>query len=77
MTAAPIFASTLTSVRGLAGLGTMLHRFGSHRQRARAQRREIARITRELQGYTDRQLGDLGLSRADIPDVARGMFRTG
>lgn len=77
MTATTIFASTITSVRGLAGLGTMLHRFGSHWQRARAQRRETARITRELQGYTDRQLGDLGLSRADIPDVARGTFRAG
>ncbi len=77
MTAAPIFASTITSVRGLAGLGTMLHRFGSHWQRARAQRQEAARITRELQGYTDRQLGDLGLSRSDIPDVARGTFRAG
>jgi len=77
MTAAPIFTSAITSVRGLAGLGTMLDRFGSHQQRARARRRETARITRELQGYTDRQLGDLGLSRADIPDVARGTFRAG
>jgi uncharacterized protein YjiS (DUF1127 family) len=77
MTAAPTFAPTITLVRGLAGLRTMLHRFGSHWQRVRAQRRKIARITRELQGHTNRQLGNLGLSRADIPDVARRMFRTG
>lgn len=35
-------------------------------------RRTIARITRELNTYTERQLADLGLSRGDIPDVARG-----
>lgn len=77
MTATPIFASTITSVREFAGPGTMLHNLNLHWQRARARRQETARITRELQDYTDRQLGDLGLSRADIPDVARGMFRTG
>jgi uncharacterized protein YjiS (DUF1127 family) len=38
----------------------------------RAERRKIARITRELNTYTDRQLGDLGLCRSDIPDVAAG-----
>ena len=36
------------------------------------QRRTISRITRELNTYSDRQLADLGLSRGDIYDVARG-----
>ena len=35
-------------------------------------RKTIARVTRELNTYSDRQLADLGLSRGDIPDVARG-----
>lgn len=75
MTAASIFSSA-TSVRGLAGLGGTLHRLRAQRQKARAQRREVARITLELEGCTVRQLDDLGMSRADIPDVARGTFRT-
>jgi uncharacterized protein YjiS (DUF1127 family) len=40
-----------------------------------ARRREIARITRELQAHSDRQLNDLGLARSDIPDVARGRWK--
>lgn len=43
-------------------------------QQARSQRREIARITHELSGYTGRELADLGLGRGDIPDVALGSF---
>ena len=43
-------------------------------QQAKSQRREVARITHELSGYTDRELAGLGLSRSDIPDVARGLF---
>ena len=35
-------------------------------------RKTIARVTRELNTYSARQLADLGLSRGDIPDVARG-----
>lgn len=77
MTTAHAFASPTAPVRGLAGIRTVLHNLGLRWQRSKAQRQEIARITRELQSSTDRQLGDLGLSRADIPDVARGMFRAG
>ncbi len=68
---------TTAPVLGRAVPGTVLQRLGMRWQRARAQRREIARITRELQSYTDRQLIDLGMSRSDIPDVARGTFRIG
>ena len=44
-------------------------------QQAKAQRQEIARVTHELSLCSDRQLADLGFSRSDIPDVARGSFR--
>ena len=43
-------------------------------QQARSQRQEIARVTLELSRCSDRQLADLGFRRADIPDVARGLF---
>ena len=73
MLATPAF--TTAPVRGFAGLVTVLPHLRTHWQRAKARRWEVTRITRELQGYTDRQLADLGLSRVDIPDVARGTFR--
>lgn len=69
--------SGATPGRGLVGFGAVLHRFGVRRDRARARRREITRITRELRTCTERELGELGLSRADIPGVARGTSRAG
>ena len=42
-----------------------------------AQRRRIARYTRELQAYSNRELAELGLDRSDIPAVARGTYRRG
>jgi uncharacterized protein YjiS (DUF1127 family) len=43
----------------------------------RAERQKVARITSELNCYADRELADLGLTRGDIADVARGTFRRG
>ncbi len=43
-------------------------------QQAKSRRQEIARVTHELSTCSDRQLADLGFSRCDIPDVARGLF---
>jgi uncharacterized protein YjiS (DUF1127 family) len=37
-----------------------------------ARRREIARITRELDSMSNRELAELGLCRSDIYAVARG-----
>lgn len=37
-------------------------------------RRARARARMELESYTDRQLQDLGLSRADIPAVVAGQY---
>lgn len=39
------------------------------------QRREQRRVRRELNAYSDRELGDLGFSRGDIADVAAGRLR--
>jgi uncharacterized protein YjiS (DUF1127 family) len=41
----------------------------------RAERRERQQIMRELSTYTDRELGELGFSRSDLPMVAAGTYR--
>jgi uncharacterized protein YjiS (DUF1127 family) len=38
---------------------------------ARAERRELRRIRRELASYDDRELDELGVRRRDIPALAR------
>ncbi|ALN75467.1 DUF1127 domain-containing protein [Aureimonas sp. AU20] len=38
-------------------------------------RRQFRRVARELNSMTARELNDLGLSRADIPAVARQSVR--
>jgi uncharacterized protein YjiS (DUF1127 family) len=40
-----------------------------------AKRAYRSRIARELNSYTDRELFDLGIQRADIPAVLNGTFR--
>lgn len=42
--------------------------------RAKAARQRAAQVRRELQAYTERELADLGLSRADIPGIARAAY---
>jgi len=37
-----------------------------------ARRHEIARISRELESMSNRELRELGICRSDIRDVARG-----
>jgi uncharacterized protein YjiS (DUF1127 family) len=44
-------------------------------QAYKAEARERNRILRELSTYSDDELGELGLSRYDIPAVAAGTFR--
>jgi len=66
-----------TSILSLPSLTALRTKQGQLRltwQRARLQRQEITRITRELADCSDRQLADLGLSRAEIPAVARGTY---
>jgi uncharacterized protein YjiS (DUF1127 family) len=55
-----------------------VHAVTERRQRFaawRAKRAYRARIARELNSYTDRELVDLGIQRADIPAVLNGTFR--
>jgi uncharacterized protein YjiS (DUF1127 family) len=41
-----------------------------------AQRRAVARQMRELYQSSDRDLADMGLSRSDLPEIAKGTYRS-
>jgi len=41
----------------------------------RAERAERLRMARELDSYSDRELGELGFSRADLPLIAAGTYQ--
>jgi hypothetical protein len=41
----------------------------------RVARLERQQMARELSTYTDRELGELGFSRADLPMIAAGTYR--
>ena len=68
------FSSRAQPISPFAAVKIKLGELRLHWQQAKLQRQEVARVTRELSEYSDRQLADLGFSRADIPDVARGVF---
>jgi uncharacterized protein YjiS (DUF1127 family) len=56
----------------------LAHGFTARRERFvawRAKRAYRTQIARELNTYTDRELFDLGIQRADIPAVLNGTFR--
>jgi uncharacterized protein YjiS (DUF1127 family) len=44
-------------------------------QSYRSEARQRSQIRRELSSYSDDELGELGLSRCDIPAVAAGTYR--
>ena len=68
-------AHSLASFGTPIGAGGLLHNFGALFAARRGRIEEQARIRRELSRYTDRELGDLGLSRSDIEAVASGDYR--
>ena len=61
--------------RGAAALKLKQRELSLKWQRAKMEREQIFRITQDLERCSERQLADLGLSRADIPAVARGTYR--
>lgn len=70
--ASHVIDTTTNSVRGTTSLwAETTQRFGEWR----AKRASRARVARELATYTDRELFDLGITRADIPAVINGTFR--
>ena len=70
----PTIISGAAPFPGRAALKAKRDRLVRRWRRSRARRQQIVRSTRELQAYTDRELSQLGLHRADIPSVARGTY---
>jgi uncharacterized protein YjiS (DUF1127 family) len=69
----PLVARGMDPLQHEAGLGRPGWAAGllAWLEEARAERRELARIRRELASYDDRDLDDLGIRRSDIPALAR------
>ena len=67
-------AHAMASFGTPVGAGSLFRNFGALINARRNQNSERARIRRELESCTDRQLSDLGLSRLDIEDVANGRY---
>ena len=71
----PAMLSRAALFPGRAALKAKRRHLARRWQRSVVQRRRIARYTRELETYTNRELSELGLDRSDIPAVARGTYR--
>lgn len=59
------------SGRGRADLTTLYGRVAARLHRLRARSRRYHQVYDELAAYRDRELADLGITRADIPAIAR------
>ena len=71
---ANVHAHAMASFGAPTGFGGLFQNVGARYRALRSASIEQARIRRELESYSDRQLSDLGLSRLDIPAVAAGHF---
>jgi len=60
---------------GFATLFRGIQLFARSMAERRAARLEREQIARELSSYTDRELGEMGFSRADLPMIAAGTYR--
>lgn len=56
------------------GVGGLLQNLGALFAARRQAVTERARVRRELNGYSDRELSDLGLGRGDIEAVVAGHY---
>lgn len=61
--------------RAVASLAGAMRRLRDQRQARAAERRGQLRIAGELASASDRDLAELGFSRADIGEIARGTYR--
>lgn len=67
--------ATLTHTASAFGAISAAYHGAVARWRRRVTRRaRAAQVWRELDAYTDRELADLGLSRSDIPAIARAAY---
>jgi hypothetical protein len=56
-------------------LGAMARRFHAAWEARSAARRDRRRVARELDTFNERELGELGFSRADLRDIVSGGYR--
>lgn len=56
-------------------IGTWLSMWYQNLRDSWAESRARARQMQELYRSTDRELWDMGLSRSDLPEIAKGSFR--
>ena len=68
------FVSGAAPGSSITPLRAKLHQLGERWRHAAKQRKQVRQTMRELSAYSDRELADLGLSRADISGVANGTF---
>jgi uncharacterized protein YjiS (DUF1127 family) len=67
-----LFDATLQTARPAGGwLARLFHRLRA----SWAQRREVERQMQELYRSSDRELWDMGLSRSDLREIAKGTYR--
>jgi uncharacterized protein YjiS (DUF1127 family) len=60
---------------GLGTLSRTLRAAMANMVARREELREYRQQARELAAYTDRELGELGFSRGDLPSIASGTYR--
>jgi uncharacterized protein YjiS (DUF1127 family) len=69
------FASTnRVAQSGERGFASAWNALVQRVERALAERRQVRQLAHELQMCSDRELGDMGLSRCDIPAVVNGTY---
>lgn len=71
-------ASHVIDTHGASLFANIAHTWHGLRERQAARRHARAernRIARELDSYTDRELFDLGITRANVPEIVAGTFR--
>ncbi|GAB0113485.1 hypothetical protein [Acidisoma sp. C75] len=66
---------TATDFLGFATAFRGLRLLAQNLAERRAERRERLVMARELDTYSDRELGELGFSRADLPAIVAGTYR--
>ncbi len=66
---------SMSTVRPMAPTGSLMSRAVARFDSWMVQRRERAELVRTLRLMGERDLRDLGISRADIPAIVEGVYR--
>ncbi len=66
---------SISTARPMAPAGGLMSRIGARFDNWMVQRRERAELVRTLRMMGERDLRDLGISRADFPAIVEGVYR--